>query len=41
MSAETQVAPRQASVGALLFTTLVLLWVTSSFWFFRNVGLET
>ena len=28
-------------VGALLFTTLVLLWLTSSFWFFRNVGLET
>ncbi len=25
-------------VGGLLFTTLVLLWLTSSFWFFRNVG---
>ena len=28
-------------VGGLLFTTLVLLWLTSSFWFFRNIGLET
>ena len=28
-------------IGGLLFTALVLLWLTSSFWFFRNVGLDT
>jgi hypothetical protein len=28
-------------VGGLLFTTLVVLWLTSSFWFFRNVGVGT
>ena len=27
-------------VGGVLFTTLVVLWLTSSFWFFRNIGLE-
>jgi hypothetical protein len=27
-------------VGGVLFTTLVLLWLTSSFWFFRHIGLE-
>ena len=28
-------------IGGLLFTALVLLWLTSAFWFFRNVGVET
>jgi hypothetical protein len=27
-------------IGGLLFTTLVVLWLTSSFWFFRNVGVD-
>jgi hypothetical protein len=27
-------------VGGLLFTILVLLWLTSSLWFFRNIGVE-
>lgn len=27
-------------VGGLLFTTLVLLWLTSSLWFFRQIGFE-
>lgn len=27
-------------VGGVLFTLLVLLWLTSSLWFFRNVGVE-
>lgn len=27
-------------VGAVLFTVLVLLWLTSSLWFFRTVGVE-
>lgn len=34
--------PRWAlpAVGAVLFTLLVLLWLTSSLWFFRNIGFE-
>lgn len=28
------------SLGALVFTTLVLLWLTSSFWFFTTVGVR-
>lgn len=28
-------------VGAVLFTLLVLLWLTSSLWFFRTFGVET
>lgn len=28
-------------VGAALFTLLVLLWLTSSLWFFRTFGVET
>jgi Family of unknown function (DUF6529) len=28
-------------IGGVLFTTLVVLWLTSSFWFFRNIGIET
>jgi hypothetical protein len=27
-------------VGAVLFTVLVLVWLTSSLWFFRTVGVE-
>ena len=27
-------------VGGLVFTVLVLLWLTSSFWFFRTFGVE-
>ena len=27
-------------VGGVLFTVLVLIWLTSSLWFFRTVGLE-
>ena len=27
-------------VGGLLFTVLVLLWLTSSLWFFQNIGVE-
>lgn len=27
-------------VGAVLFTLLVLLWLTSSLWFFRQIGVE-
>ncbi len=27
-------------IGGLLFTTLVLLWMTSSLWFFRQIGVE-
>ena len=27
-------------VGASLFTVLVLIWLTSSLWFFRNIGVE-
>ena len=27
-------------VGGLLFTVLVLIWLTSSLWFFRTVGVE-
>lgn len=27
-------------VGAALFTLLVLIWLTSSLWFFRNIGVE-
>ena len=28
------------AVGATLFTVLVLIWLTSSLWFFRKVGIE-
>ncbi|MEY2522186.1 MAG: hypothetical protein QOJ66_751 [Ilumatobacteraceae bacterium] len=28
-------------IGGVLFTTLVALWLTSAFWFFRNIGIET
>jgi hypothetical protein len=28
------------AVGASLFTVLVLIWLTSSLWFFRNIGVE-
>jgi hypothetical protein len=28
------------AVGATLFTILVLIWLTSSLWFFRKVGIE-
>lgn len=27
-------------IGELLFTTLILLWLTSAFWFFRNFGVD-
>jgi hypothetical protein len=27
-------------VGGLLFTVLVLIWLTSSFWFFRTIGVQ-
>ena len=27
-------------VGGVLFTLLMLLWVSSSLWFFRNIGVE-
>jgi hypothetical protein len=27
-------------VGASLFTVLVLIWLTSSLWFFRTIGIE-
>jgi hypothetical protein len=27
-------------VGGLLFTVLVLIWLTSSWWFFRTIGVE-
>ena len=27
-------------VGGLLFTTMVLLWLTSSLWFFRQFGIK-
>ena len=27
-------------VGGLLFTVLVLIWLTSSLWFFRTIGVE-
>ena len=28
-------------MGAVLFTTLVLVWLTSSLWFFNEIGVET
>jgi Family of unknown function (DUF6529) len=28
------------AVGATLFTVLVLIWLTSSLWFFRTIGIE-
>ena len=28
------------AVGAALFTVLVVIWLTSSLWFFRTVGIE-
>jgi hypothetical protein len=28
------------AVGATVFTTLVLIWLTSSLWFFRTIGVE-
>ena len=27
-------------VGGVLFTVLVLIWLTSSWWFFRTIGVE-
>jgi hypothetical protein len=27
-------------VGGVLFTVLVLIWLTSSFWFFRTIGVQ-